>query len=185
MKVRRSDIAANSEPGNRNWRSCDRAPGRARSQLHPRFPLFPVSDSRYVRLTASILPQTHPRRAGRSRSSVPTRSRRSSRAEHVARGRPARPLADDEAYWRRSSALSTPTGTLINLNNGGVVPTPTHVLEADDPRPAVLERAAGGAHVARARAADRVGAQGSRAVISAAIPRRWRSRATPPRPTRR
>jgi selenocysteine lyase/cysteine desulfurase len=52
------------------------------------------------------------------------------RAEHVAAGRPAVPLAEDEAYWGEIQRAFDADRTLINLNNGGVSPTPTHVLEA-------------------------------------------------------
>ena len=39
-------------------------------------------------------------------------------------------LADDEAYWSQIQRAFDTDHTLINLNNGGVSPTPTHVLEA-------------------------------------------------------
>jgi len=52
------------------------------------------------------------------------------RAEHVAAGRPALPLAEDEAYWSEIQRAFDADRTLINLNNGGVSPTPSHVLEA-------------------------------------------------------
>ncbi|MGH7582013.1 MAG: aminotransferase class V-fold PLP-dependent enzyme [Gemmatimonadales bacterium] len=37
--------------------------------------------------------------------------------------------ADDEAYWTEIERAFDTDRTLINLNNGGVCPTPTHVLE--------------------------------------------------------
>src|SRR6478672_7753186 len=52
------------------------------------------------------------------------------RAEHLAGGRSAAPLAEDEAYWGEIQRAFDADRTLINLNNGGVSPTPTHVLEA-------------------------------------------------------
>jgi isopenicillin-N epimerase len=52
------------------------------------------------------------------------------RAEHIAGGRPAVPVAEDEAYWSEIQRAFDADRTLINLNNGGVSPTPTHVLEA-------------------------------------------------------
>jgi isopenicillin-N epimerase len=52
------------------------------------------------------------------------------RAEHIAGGRPAVPVAEDEAYWGEIQRAFDADRTLINLNNGGVSPTPTHVLEA-------------------------------------------------------
>jgi len=52
------------------------------------------------------------------------------RADHVAGGRPAAPLAEDETYWSEIQRAFDADRTLINLNNGGVCPTPSHVLEA-------------------------------------------------------
>jgi selenocysteine lyase/cysteine desulfurase len=52
------------------------------------------------------------------------------RAERVAAGRAATSLAEDEAYWGEIQRAFDADRTLINLNNGGVSPTPTHVLEA-------------------------------------------------------
>jgi len=39
-------------------------------------------------------------------------------------------VAPDEAYWIEIRRAFDLDGTLVNLNNGGVSPTPTHVLEA-------------------------------------------------------
>lgn len=39
-------------------------------------------------------------------------------------------LADDEAYWGEIQRAFDSDRTMVNLNNGGVSPTPTHVLEA-------------------------------------------------------
>ena len=39
-------------------------------------------------------------------------------------------MADDEAYWSQIQRAFDTDHTLINLNNGGVSPTPTHVLDA-------------------------------------------------------
>lgn len=50
-------------------------------------------------------------------------------AEAVAGGRAAADLADDELYWAQIQRAFDADRTLINLNNGGVSPTPTHVLE--------------------------------------------------------
>src|SRR5688572_26561814 len=52
------------------------------------------------------------------------------RAEHLAAGKPPTPLAEDEVYWGEIQRAFDADRTLINLNNGGVSPTPTHVLEA-------------------------------------------------------
>jgi selenocysteine lyase/cysteine desulfurase len=52
------------------------------------------------------------------------------RAERLAVGKAAAPLAEDESYWGEIQRAFDADRTLINLNNGGVSPTPTHVLEA-------------------------------------------------------
>lgn len=50
-------------------------------------------------------------------------------AAGIARGRSAAELADDETYWSEIQRAFDADRTMINLNNGGVCPTPTHVLE--------------------------------------------------------
>ena len=52
------------------------------------------------------------------------------RANAVAGDRKAHELADDEAYWSEIQRAFDTDRTMINLNNGGVCPTPSHVLEA-------------------------------------------------------
>jgi isopenicillin-N epimerase len=52
------------------------------------------------------------------------------RANTIAGSRPAWDLADDETYWGEIQRAFDTDRTLINLNNGGVSPTPSHVLEA-------------------------------------------------------
>jgi len=52
------------------------------------------------------------------------------RAERLAEGKAAAPVAEDESYWGEIQRAFDADRTLINLNNGGVSPTPTHVLEA-------------------------------------------------------
>ncbi|HVD60517.1 MAG TPA: aminotransferase class V-fold PLP-dependent enzyme [Gemmatimonadaceae bacterium] len=52
------------------------------------------------------------------------------RANVVAGDRSPSELADDEAYWTEIQRAFDTDRTIINLNNGGVSPTPTHVLEA-------------------------------------------------------
>jgi len=52
------------------------------------------------------------------------------RAEGIAGAKPAASLAEDESYWGEIQRAFDADRTLINLNNGGVSPTPTHVLEA-------------------------------------------------------
>lgn len=52
------------------------------------------------------------------------------RAESIAGNRAAESLADDELYWTQIQRAFDADRTLVNLNNGGVSPTPSHVLEA-------------------------------------------------------
>ena len=51
-------------------------------------------------------------------------------AHAIAGGRGADALADDEVYWGEIQRAFDADRTMINLNNGGVSPTPSHVLEA-------------------------------------------------------
>ena len=52
------------------------------------------------------------------------------RASEIAGPRAADALAADEDYWAEITRAFDLDRTLVNLNNGGVSPTPTHVLEA-------------------------------------------------------
>jgi selenocysteine lyase/cysteine desulfurase len=52
------------------------------------------------------------------------------RANLIAGDRSPEEIADDESYWGEIQRAFDTDRTLINLNNGGVSPTPTHVLEA-------------------------------------------------------
>ncbi|HEX7123774.1 MAG TPA: aminotransferase class V-fold PLP-dependent enzyme [Gemmatimonadaceae bacterium] len=52
------------------------------------------------------------------------------RAEEVARGRTPDEVAADPDYWSEIARAFDVDRTLVNLNNGGVSPTPAHVLEA-------------------------------------------------------
>jgi isopenicillin-N epimerase len=52
------------------------------------------------------------------------------RANAIAGDRTPEELADDEGYWSEIQRAFDTDRTLINLNNGGVCPTPSHVLEA-------------------------------------------------------
>jgi isopenicillin-N epimerase len=52
------------------------------------------------------------------------------RANVIAGDRPPESLADDESYWSEIQRAFDVDRTMINLNNGGVSPTPSHVLEA-------------------------------------------------------
>jgi selenocysteine lyase/cysteine desulfurase len=52
------------------------------------------------------------------------------RANVVAGDRRPDQLADDEVYWSEIQRAFDTDRTMINLNNGGCSPTPTHVLEA-------------------------------------------------------
>ncbi|MDB4915504.1 MAG: aminotransferase class [Gemmatimonadetes bacterium] len=55
--------------------------------------------------------------------------RRLFRAEEVTGGRPPATMADDESYWSEIQRAFDIDRTMINLNNGGCSPAPTHVLE--------------------------------------------------------
>lgn len=50
-------------------------------------------------------------------------------ANDVSGGRTAAALADDEAFWGTVQNAFDIDRTLINLNNGGISPAPTHVVE--------------------------------------------------------
>jgi isopenicillin-N epimerase len=55
--------------------------------------------------------------------------RRLLQAEPIATGRPNVSVAEDETYWREIQRAFDLDRTMINLNNGGCSPAPTHVLE--------------------------------------------------------
>jgi selenocysteine lyase/cysteine desulfurase len=50
-------------------------------------------------------------------------------AAEIAGGRPPEQLANDEAYWTEIQRAFDVDRTMINLNNGGCSPAPSHVLE--------------------------------------------------------
>ncbi len=52
------------------------------------------------------------------------------RASRAAGARPSAEVAADEAYWSEIQRAFDADRTLVNLNNGGCSPTPSHVLEA-------------------------------------------------------
>ena len=52
------------------------------------------------------------------------------RANVIAGDRTPDEIAEDESYWTEIQRAFDTDRTLINLNNGGVSPTPSHVLEA-------------------------------------------------------
>jgi selenocysteine lyase/cysteine desulfurase len=58
-----------------------------------------------------------------------TAFRRLIEAEPVANGRSALSVAEDETYWREIQRAFDLDRTMVNLNNGGCSPAPTHVLE--------------------------------------------------------
>ena len=51
------------------------------------------------------------------------------RAEEAGGGQSAARVADDEAYWSEIQRAFDLDRTMVNLNNGGCSPAPTHVLE--------------------------------------------------------
>jgi isopenicillin-N epimerase len=51
-------------------------------------------------------------------------------AKTIAGNRTAAEIAEDESYWTEIQRAFDTDRTIINLNNGGVSPTPSHVLEA-------------------------------------------------------
>jgi isopenicillin-N epimerase len=55
--------------------------------------------------------------------------RQLTRAEPIAAGRPTGSVAEDETYWREIQRAFDLDRTMVNLNNGGCSPAPTHVLE--------------------------------------------------------
>src|ERR1700738_1262772 len=52
------------------------------------------------------------------------------RANAIAGDRSPQSVADDETYWAEIQRAFDSDRTMINLNNGGCSPTPSHVLEA-------------------------------------------------------
>ena len=50
-------------------------------------------------------------------------------ASRIAGSRPAEAIADDEAYWMEIQRAFDADRTMVNLNNGGCSPCPTHVLD--------------------------------------------------------
>jgi isopenicillin-N epimerase len=50
-------------------------------------------------------------------------------AEPIAAGRTPVSVAEDETYWREIQRAFDLDRTMVNLNNGGCSPAPTHVLE--------------------------------------------------------
>ena len=105
-------------------------------------------------------------------------------AAGIGTGRSAADLASDEDYWGEIQRAFDLDRTMINLNNGGCSPTPTHVLEQMI-RDLRFTNELPVHHMWRgARAADRERAPRPGARTSAATPRRWRSPATPPRRSR-
>jgi isopenicillin-N epimerase len=51
------------------------------------------------------------------------------RAEQIAAGRAAASLSEEEEYWHQIQRAFDLDRTMINLNNGGISPAPTHVLD--------------------------------------------------------
>lgn len=51
------------------------------------------------------------------------------KANAIAGDRPPRAVAEDETFWSQIQRAFDADRTMINLNNGGISPTPSHVLE--------------------------------------------------------
>src|SRR5918999_465364 len=60
---------------------------------------------------------------------APTPSRQLARAEEVAGDQSAEAPSEEEEYWHQIQRAFDLDRTMINLNNGGVSPAPTHVLD--------------------------------------------------------
>ena len=60
---------------------------------------------------------------------APAAFRRLGEATAIAGSRSAMDMADDEAYWAVIQRAFDADRTLVNLNNGGVSPCPSHVME--------------------------------------------------------
>jgi selenocysteine lyase/cysteine desulfurase len=75
----------------------------------------------------------HSMAAGAATFALPTFNpgaiRRLEDASAIAGTRPAASVAEDEAYWATIQRAFDLDRTMINLNNGGCSPAPTHVLE--------------------------------------------------------
>jgi selenocysteine lyase/cysteine desulfurase len=75
----------------------------------------------------------HSLAAGAATLTLPTFNPRAIRrltdAHAIAGARPAASLADDETYWSEIQRAFDLDRTMINLNNGGCSPAPTHVLD--------------------------------------------------------
>ena len=97
-------------------------------------------------------------------------------AEPIAAGRAAVNVAEDETYWREIQRAFDLDRTMVNLNNGGCSPAPTHVLEQmirDLRFSNELRSITCGACSSRASSPSvAIGRE------FGATPRRWRSRAT-------
>lgn len=77
------------------------------------------SRRRFLAQSAALLPIFRPDAVARAVS-----------LDRGTRAVPADALADDEAYWAEIQRAFDADRTMVNLNNGGVSPTPSHVLEA-------------------------------------------------------
>jgi len=75
----------------------------------------------------------HSMAAGAATMALPTFNPRAIRrledAHSIAGPRPAASIAEDEAYWETIQRAFDLDRTMINLNNGGCSPAPTHVLD--------------------------------------------------------
>ena len=105
------------------------------------------------------------------------------RANAIAGDRSPQAVADDESYWAEIQRAFDSDRTMINLNNGGCSPTPSHVLEAMI-RDLRFSNELPVEHMWRVLSLGSKACVGISPATSGAISKKWRSRATPPKRTR-
>ena len=104
-------------------------------------------------------------------------------ANAIAGDRSPYAVADDETYWAEIQRAFDSDRTMINLNNGGCSPTPSHVLEAMI-RDLRFSNELPVEHMWRVLEPRIESVRRDLASEFGCDPERWRSRETPPRRTR-